>query len=145
MSYCCYYSKFLILPHPPPLKKNQNQKPKTKKKKKKNNSKAEAADAARRSILTQILTPEAADRLGRIALVNAERARDVENRMIAMARSGQLRGRTTEDELLRLLAALRDRDKEAEDRGVGKVVFSRRKAAGWDDEEEDGVGVGYNN
>ena len=69
--------------------------------------------------------------------------------MIAMARSGQLRGRTTEDELLRLLAALRDRDKEAEDRGVGKVVFSRRKAAGWDDEEDGedgvGVGVGYNN
>ena len=60
----------------------------------------------------------------------------MENRLLAMARTGQLRGRTTEDDLLRLLAALRDKEKEAEDRGVGKVVFSRKKG-GWDDEDDD--------
>ncbi|KAF8423242.1 dsDNA-binding protein PDCD5 [Tirmania nivea] len=92
--------------------------------------------AARKSLLAQILTPEAADRLGRIALVNADRARDAEDRMIVMARAGQLRQRATEDDLLRLLGALREREKEAHERGVGRVVFSRRKG-GWDEQDEE--------
>merc|ERR1712098_882301 len=41
---------------------------------------------ARQSILSQILEPEAADRLGRIRLVKESRAQDVENRLIMLAR-----------------------------------------------------------
>ncbi|KAI4732352.1 hypothetical protein E4T44_15322, partial [Aureobasidium sp. EXF-8845] len=44
---------------------------------------------ARASILSQILEPDAADRLGRIRLVKQSRAEDVENRLIMLARSGQ--------------------------------------------------------
>ena len=47
-----------------------------------------------------------------------------------------MRQRATEDDLVRLLGALREREKEAEERGVGRVVFSRKKG-GWDQEEED--------
>ena len=46
-----------------------------------------------------------------------------------------MRQRATEDDLVKLLGALRDKEKEAEERGVGKVVFSRRKG-GWDDEDD---------
>ncbi|KAI2610441.1 double-stranded DNA-binding domain-containing protein [Hypoxylon sp. NC1633] len=84
---------------------------------------------ARQSILNQILHPEAADRLGRIRLVKEERATEVENRLIMLARSGQLRQKVTEAQLKELLSAVAD-NKEEE-----KIVVARRKA--WDDEDDD--------
>ncbi|KAI1212529.1 double-stranded DNA-binding domain-containing protein [Annulohypoxylon truncatum] len=84
---------------------------------------------ARQSILNQILHPEAADRLGRIRLVKEERANDVENRLIMLARTGQLRQKVTEAQLKELLNAVAD-NKEEE-----KIVVARRKA--WDDEDDD--------
>lgn len=84
---------------------------------------------ARQSILNQILHPEAADRLGRIRLVKEERATDVENRLIMLAQSGQLRQKVTEDQLKELLNAVAD-NKEQE-----KIVVNRRK--NWDDEDDD--------
>ncbi|KAI1140675.1 double-stranded DNA-binding domain-containing protein [Hypoxylon sp. FL0543] len=84
---------------------------------------------ARQSILNQILHPEAADRLGRIRLVKEERATDVENRLIMLARTGQLRQKVTEAQLKELLNAVAD-NKEEE-----KIVVSRRK--NWDDEDDD--------
>ena len=50
-----------------------------------------AASEQRQSILNQILEPEAQERLGRIRLVKQSRAEDVENRLIMLAKSGQLR------------------------------------------------------
>ncbi|KAI1196351.1 double-stranded DNA-binding domain-containing protein [Nemania serpens] len=84
---------------------------------------------ARQSILNQILHPEAADRLGRIRLVKESRATDVENRLITLARTGQLRQKVTEAQLKDLLAAV------AENKEEEKIVVDRRK--GWDDEDED--------
>ncbi|KAI0011399.1 double-stranded DNA-binding domain-containing protein [Xylariaceae sp. FL0662B] len=84
---------------------------------------------ARQSILNQILHPEAADRLGRIRLVKEERATDVENRLIMLARTGQLRQKVTEDQLKELLNAV------AETKEEEKIVVSRRKA--WDDDDDD--------
>ncbi|KAI0428030.1 double-stranded DNA-binding domain-containing protein [Xylaria sp. FL1042] len=84
---------------------------------------------ARQSILNQILHPEAADRLGRIRLVKESRAADVENRLITLARTGQLRQKVTEDQLKELLAAV------AENKEEEKIVVNRRK--GWDDEDDD--------
>ena len=46
-------------------------------------------------MLNQILEPDAADRLGRIRLVKEERATQVENQLIMMAQSGQLRAKVT--------------------------------------------------
>lgn len=84
---------------------------------------------ARQSILNQILHPEAADRLGRIRLVKEERAADVENRLIMLARSGQLQQKVTEAQLKDLLAAVSaNQEKE-------KIVVSRRKA--WEDDDDD--------
>lgn len=83
-------------------------------------------------MLNQILHPEAADRLGRIRLVKEERATDIENRLIMMARSGQLRQKVTEEQLKELLNAVADKQEKE------KIVVSRRKE--WvedDDDEED--------
>ncbi|KAG7291693.1 hypothetical protein NEMBOFW57_001712 [Staphylotrichum longicolle] len=84
---------------------------------------------ARKSVLNQILEPEAADRLGRIRLVKEQRATDIENRLIMLAQSGQLRQKVTEDQLKELLNAMAD-NKEEE-----KIVVSRRK--GWEDDDDD--------
>ncbi|KAI0401549.1 double-stranded DNA-binding domain-containing protein [Xylaria palmicola] len=84
---------------------------------------------ARQSILNQILHPEAADRLGRIRLVKESRATDVENRLITLARTGQLRQKVTEAQLKELLSAVADNAEEE------KIVVNRRK--GWDDEDDD--------
>ncbi|KAI9796706.1 MAG: hypothetical protein M1833_006046 [Piccolia ochrophora] len=84
---------------------------------------------ARQAILNQILLPEAADRLGRIRLVKESRATDVENRLIMLARSGQLRQKVTEEQLKELLNAIVD-NKETE-----KIIVSRRKG-NWDDDED---------
>ncbi|RYP03999.1 hypothetical protein DL765_010340 [Monosporascus sp. GIB2] len=87
---------------------------------------------ARKSILDQILHPEAADRLGRIRLVKEQRATDVENRLIMLARTGQLRQKVTEDQLKELLSAVSESSRQAEQE---KIVVSRRK--GWDDDDDD--------
>lgn len=78
-------------------------------------------------MLSQILHPEAADRLGRIRLVKEQRATDVENRLIMLAQTGQLRQKVTEAQLKDLLNAVAD-NKEQE-----KIVVSRRK--GWGDDD----------
>jgi len=69
------------------------------------------------------------DRLGRIRLVKESRATEVENRLIMMAQSGQLRQKVTEDQLKELLNAVSDKQEEE------KIVVSRRK--GWADEDDD--------
>ncbi|KAI1811672.1 double-stranded DNA-binding domain-containing protein [Poronia punctata] len=84
---------------------------------------------ARQSMLSQILHPEAADRLGRIKLVNESRATDIENRLIMLLRTGQLRQKVTEDELKKLLSAVAEKEEKE------KIVYTRRK--GWDDEDDD--------
>lgn len=88
-------------------------------------------EAARQSILNQILEPEAADRLGRIRLVKESRATDVENRLIMLARSGQLRAKITEEQLKDLLSSVSEAQEKEE-----KIVVTRRKGT-WDDDDDD--------
>ncbi|EAW09234.1 DNA-binding protein [Aspergillus clavatus NRRL 1] len=89
--------------------------------------------AERRSaILSQILEPEAADRLGRIRLVKESRALDVENRLIMLAQTGQIRQKVTEDQLKDLLNAIAENQRKDEQE---KIVFTRRKG-GWDDDDD---------
>ncbi|KAF3765078.1 DNA-binding TFAR19-related protein [Cryphonectria parasitica EP155] len=86
---------------------------------------------ARQSVLQQILHPEAADRLGRIRMVKEERATDIENRLIMLAQTGQLRQKVTEDQLKDLLNAVAENNQKKEE----KIVINRRK--GWEDEDDD--------
>ncbi|TQW01044.1 hypothetical protein V2A60_002062 [Cordyceps javanica] len=90
--------------------------------------KKQQQDDARQSILNQILQPEAADRLGRIRLVKEERAAEIENRLIMLAQSGQLRQKVTEEQLKELLSAVAEKKEEE------KIVVSRRK--NWDDDDD---------
>ncbi|KAM3506569.1 hypothetical protein MY11210_007510 [Beauveria gryllotalpidicola] len=90
--------------------------------------KRQQQDDARQRILNQILQPEAADRLGRIRLVKEERATEIENRLIALAQTGQLRQKVTEEQLKELLSAVADKKEEE------KIVVSRRKV--WDDDDD---------
>ncbi|KAJ9622707.1 hypothetical protein H2203_006358 [Taxawa tesnikishii (nom. ined.)] len=86
---------------------------------------------ARAHILGQILEPSAADRLGRIRLVKASRAEDVENRLIMLARSGQLRQKVNEEQLKDILNAVSEQTQEKE------TVKVQRRKGGWDDDDLD--------
>ncbi|KAL4894154.1 PDCD5-related protein [Aspergillus ambiguus] len=91
------------------------------------------AEAERRTaILNQILEPEAADRLGRIRLVKESRAADIENRLIMLAQTGQLRQKVSEDQLKQLLNAVAENQRKDEEEH--KIVINRR--GGWDDEDD---------
>ena len=85
-------------------------------------------------MLAQILEPEAADRLGRIRLVKESRATDVENRLIMLARSGQLRQKVTETQLKDMLASLSEHEKQS-GQTMESVKVVRR--GGWDDDDLD--------
>ncbi|SMY29747.1 unnamed protein product [Zymoseptoria tritici ST99CH_1A5] len=91
---------------------------------------------ARASILSQILEPLAADRLGRIRMVNAQRAEDVESRLIMLARSGQLRARVSETQLKEMLEAIAEQIKSQGGGGGEKFTVQRRKG-GWDEDDLD--------
>lgn len=62
------------------------------------------------------------------------RATDVENRLIMLAKSGQLRSKITEDQLKELLAAMAENEKK-EGGAAGKIVVSRRKG-NWDSDDD---------
>ena len=86
-------------------------------------------------MLNQILEPDATDRLNRIRLVKESRATDVENRLIMLARSGQLRQRVGENQLKDILAALSEQQEKAGgEGGSGKIVVNRRK--GWEEDDD---------
>jgi programmed cell death protein 5 len=85
----------------------------------------------RSSILSQILLPDAADRLGRIRLVKESRATDIENRLIMLARTGQLRQKVTEEQLKEILGAVAEQNEKDEQ----KIVVNRR-GGNWDDDDE---------
>ncbi|KAL5337575.1 PDCD5-related protein [Aspergillus crustosus] len=87
----------------------------------------------RTTILNQILEPEAADRLGRIRLVKESRATDIENRLIMLAQTGQLRQKVNEEQLKQLLNAMAENQRKDEEEQ--KIVISRRKG-GWDDDDD---------
>lgn len=89
------------------------------------------AAEARQHALSQILHPEAADRLGRIRMVKESRATDIENRLLMLAQSGQLRAKVTEAQLKDLLSAVAENNQKQEE----KIVVNRRKA--WEDEDDD--------
>ncbi|PVI06508.1 DNA-binding TFAR19-related protein [Periconia macrospinosa] len=95
-------------------------------------SRAQREAEQRAAILQQILTPDAADRLGRIRMVKESRATDVENRLIMLARTNQLRAKVTEDQLKDLLGAVAEQQEKEESR----IVVNRRGGGGLDDDDD---------
>lgn len=82
-------------------------------------------------MLAQILHPNARERLGRIALVKEERARAIEDMLIRMARSGQIKNKVTEDELKGMLEEINTQNhKETQ------ITYSRKDTLDSDDDEE---------
>ena len=66
--------------------------------------KAKQFEMQKQSVLRQILTPEARDRLANIKLANPQMAEGVEMQLIQLAQSGRLRG-VIDDAMLRNILA----------------------------------------
>ncbi|ERT00086.1 hypothetical protein HMPREF1624_03455 [Sporothrix schenckii ATCC 58251] len=94
---------------------------------------------ARQNLLNQILEPDAADRLARIRLVKEERASAVEDRLLMLAQSGQLRGKVSEDQLKDMLTRLSAAEdaKRGTSSSAGRIVVDRRTKGGFDDDDLD--------
>lgn len=73
---------------------------------------AAAMAAQRQTVLRQILTPEARERLGRIELAYPEVAESVESQLVALAQSGRIQtaidDRTLQDILRRVVPKKRE-------------------------------------
>ncbi|CAG8678642.1 20334_t:CDS:2 [Dentiscutata erythropus] len=79
-------------------------------------------EETRQTLLTQILDNEARERLARISIVKAEKARAVEDLLIRMAQSGQLRGKVSESQLIDLLQQINQQQKPEK-----KIVYNRNR------------------
>ncbi|KAL7750799.1 hypothetical protein RI367_003756 [Sorochytrium milnesiophthora] len=82
----------------------------------------------RKTMLMSILDGEARERLSRISMVKAEKARAVEDLVIRMAQTGQIRGKVSENQLIDLLGNIADSKQET------KITYNRRR---FDDDEEE--------
>ncbi|QSL64576.1 hypothetical protein MERGE_001877 [Pneumocystis wakefieldiae] len=76
--------------------------------------------SSRHATLSRLMEPAARDRLTRIALVNSNRARDVENILLRKAQEGLLQQKVSESNLISLLNQLKDEKKET------KIIFNRQ-------------------
>jgi len=97
-------------------------------------SKKKAAQAETRSlVLSQLLTPEAKERLNRVRLVKEEKAKQVEALILNMAKSGTISTKVDEEQLKSYLAQL-DKGSSAQST---KIKFVRKKKVESDDDSDD--------
>lgn len=86
----------------------------------------------RQRMLDNLMTPEARERLGRIKLVKPEKARQLEDVVIAMAQQGQTNGIIDDASLVEIL----NRASASRETTV-KIEHKRRKRDDeWDDDED---------
>ncbi|KAJ3405185.1 hypothetical protein CcCBS67573_g04822 [Chytriomyces confervae] len=90
-------------------------------------------DEMRRTMLIQLLDNSARERLARISIVKPEKARAVEDLLIRMAQSGQLRGKINENMLIDLLEQLNEQQAAKVE---SKIKITRRPVADSDDDED---------
>jgi len=89
---------------------------------------AEAA-GRRDMILSSVCTPEAKERLARIAIVKSDKAQQVGDMIISMAQRGQLSEKISEERLKGMLAQLEGGKKET------KIKFQRKRCDSESDED----------
>ncbi|KAL9938363.1 hypothetical protein V8E36_002986 [Tilletia maclaganii] len=105
-----------------------------------------AQEEMKREMLSTVLEPEARERLSRIALVKPAKARTIQDMLIRMAQSGQIRSKVNEAQLIDLLDQV-DRAEQQRSGGAGgrgggggaggagsKITFTRKKM---DDSDDD--------
>ncbi|XP_065878235.1 uncharacterized protein [Euphorbia lathyris] len=96
------------------------------------NAKEEAkreAEERRQMMLSQILSPEARERLSRIALVKPEKARSVEDVVLRAAQMGQIVEKVSEEKLISLLEQINTQTTKQT-----KVTIQRRRSVLDDDD-----------
>jgi programmed cell death protein 5 len=92
----------------------------------------------RRYLLSNICTPEARERLARVAIVKPDNARAVEEYLIKLARSGKMGEKVTEDRLIRILEEVSGAVAGASGGAVAsKVTIQRKKRRDEDDDDDD--------
>jgi programmed cell death protein 5 len=72
----------------------------------------QAIEAQRQSIIRQILTPQARERLGRLKTARPELVTNIEDQLITLARAGRVRGQIDDNELRKILSQLLPRKRE---------------------------------
>lgn len=92
---------------------------------------ARAAEEQREMMLTQILSPAAKERLGRIGLVKEDKARELENTLIQMAMRRQITGKVSEEQLIAML------EKTTSKANTSVKILRRRGGSDSDDEDLD--------
>jgi len=91
----------------------------------------EKAEQMKNQMLSQILDQQARARLNTIMIAKPEKAQMIEGILINMARSGQLREKLGESQLIGLLEQVSEKTKQST-----KVKFDRRRSNLDDDDEE---------
>lgn len=86
----------------------------------------------RNTILAQVLDQSARARLNNLALVKPEKATDIENYLIKMARFGQLGGKISESGLIEILEKVSQQTEKKT-----TVKFNRRRVMDSDDSDDD--------
>eukprot|EP00879_Flechtneria_rotunda_P004772 GHRR01005042.1.p1 GENE.GHRR01005042.1~~GHRR01005042.1.p1 ORF type:complete len:133 (+),score=45.63 GHRR01005042.1:211-609(+) len=87
------------------------------------------AEERRRAMLHAVVAPDARERLARIALVKPDKARNVENMILAAAQRGALQSKVTEDQLKGMLEQISEKEAAA-----SKITFQRRRPVFEDDD-----------
>ncbi|KAI9494102.1 PDCD5-related protein [Zychaea mexicana] len=93
--------------------------------------KKQQVEDMRRNMLYQILDNNARERLARINMVKADKARAVEDLLIKLAQSNQLRNKVSEQQLIDLLGQINQQEPSA---SQTKIVYNRRR---FDDDSDD--------
>lgn len=93
---------------------------------------AKKQEEMRESMISQILSPEAKERLGRIKLVKPEKARQVEDMLIMMARQHNLAAQVSDDQFKEML----DKVSHADEPQEVKIVRRGKADDAWDDDDE---------
>lgn len=81
-----------------------------------------AAEEQRHSMLVAVMMPEARERLARIALVKPDKARNVENMILAAAQRGAITEKVSEERLRSMLEQISERDSKQ-----SKITIQRRR------------------
>eukprot|EP00953_Heterococcus_sp_UTEX-ZZ885_P007692 4636-Heterococcus_DN1.PRE.2 len=90
-----------------------------------------AMEEQRRTMLDQIMTPEARERLSNIALVKKDKARALEDMLISAAQQGKLGGKVTKEQFVQMLEGVSGQMEKKT-----KVVMHRRKNFGDSDDDD---------